>query len=117
MKHHVLACAAVSLAVLSLDVRADVPPPYEPHGIGMELGETDDLPAVQSVLKGGPAEKAGVKKGDEVLAVDGTYAKAVPHYYLARSVRGEKGTVVELVLLREDRLVLVVKVKRSVRRG
>jgi len=72
---------------------------------------------VVSVVKGGPAAVAGVKTGDGVLAVDGTYAKAVPHYYLERSIRGERGTEVELVLLREERRVLVVKVKRSLRQG
>lgn len=114
-------CAFGLLLIFALSlpwaVHSDVPPPYVPHGVGVELKETQGFPAVASVIKGSPAAVAGVKTGDGVLAVDGTYARAVPHYYLERSIRGEKGTEVELVLLREERRVLVVKVKRSLRRG
>ena len=116
MRYHafVLLLAA---ALLPWVVHSDVPPPYEPHGIGVTLQETEGFPKIVSFAKGSPAALAGVKSGDAVIAVDGTYSKAVPQYYLERSIRGEKGTEVELVLLREERRVLVVKVKRSLRRG
>ena len=96
-------------------VQSDVPPPYVPHGVGVELKETDGFPEVISVIKGSPAAVAGVKRGDSIIAVDGTFSKAVPHYFLARSIRGEEGTKVELVLLRDARRVIVVNVKRSLR--
>jgi len=116
MRYPALVVALVGFS-LPWVVQSDVPPPSEPHGIGVELRETEGFPSVHSVIKGSPAALAGVKRGDGVISVDGTYAKAVPEYYLERLISGEKGTEVELVLVREERRVIVLKVKRSLRRG
>ena len=108
--------AAFAAAVLApLAAVADIPPPYELYGVGLEISEAEPFPEVSAVGKGSPAEKAGVQKGDAVIAIDGTYPKDLPFYYFARSLKGKQGTEVELILLREQRRVLVVKIKRSVR--
>lgn len=94
--------------------RADVPPPYEVYSIGATLSEGDPFPVVASVVKGGPADKAGVKTGDGVIAIDGGYSKgSAPFYFFARQLGGPQGSVVELVLLRDGHQVLTVKVKRT----
>jgi C-terminal processing protease CtpA/Prc len=95
---------------------ADIPPPYTPYGIGAVMEDGDPFPTITSVAKGGPAAKAGVKVGDQVLALNGTYANTpAPFYFFARGLTGPKDSFAELILLRNGAEVLVVKVKRTVR--
>ena len=95
---------------------ADVPPPYTPYAIGATLAEGEPFPKIAHVDSNGPAALAGVKLGDKLLALNGRYAKAkVPFYFFARGLRGPKDSVAELILLRGEAEVLVIKVKRTVR--
>ncbi len=55
-------------------------------------------PLVVQVTEGGPAEQAGIRAGDAVLAVDGTDAAGLPPARLVELVRGEAGTPVRLRL-------------------
>jgi carboxyl-terminal processing protease len=68
-------------------------------GIGAVLSEVDAALIVQSVIPGTPAERAGVKAGDRILAVDGadTSGKSVDD--VVREVRGDEGTQVTLTLV------------------
>ena len=94
---------------------ADIPPPYEPYGIGAGLEAAEPFPRLAGVQHGGPADKAGLKNGDGVIAIDGSYAKGgAPFYFFARGLRGPKDSAVELVVLRDGHSVLVVKVQRTV---
>lgn len=94
--------------------RADIPPPYEVYDIGASLADATPFPVISDVLKGGPAEKAGVKKGDGVIAIDGAYSKGGgPHYFFGRRLGGPKDSVAELVLLRDGYSVLIVKIQRT----
>lgn len=94
---------------------ADVPPPYDPFGIGARLEEAVPFPKFVEVQRGGPAEKAGLKKGDGVIAIDGRYSKSsAPFYFFARGLQGPKDSAVDLVILRDGSSVLVVRIKRAV---
>jgi carboxyl-terminal processing protease len=55
-------------------------------------------PLVVQVQEGGPAQQAGIRAGDAVLAVDGTDAAGLPPSRLVELVRGEAGTPVRLRL-------------------
>jgi carboxyl-terminal processing protease len=68
-------------------------------GIGAVLSDVDSELIVQSVIPGTPAERAGVKAGDRILAVDGndTTGKSVED--VVREVRGDEGTQVTLTLV------------------
>ncbi len=68
--------------------------PYFP-GIGVFTREIDGLHFVDSVLEGSPADRAGLKYGDEVLTVDG-----MPYSPVA-AFRGKIGTTVELKIRRD----------------
>ena len=108
----------MALFAAAVGSRADVPPPYEVYDVGASLSEGEPFPVVSEVLKGGPAEKAGVKKGDGVIAIDGGFSKgSAPFYFFARQLGGPRNSVAELVLLRDGYKVFTVKIKRTHRRG
>ena len=110
----VLAVAAFAF-LGALLAKADIPPPYEPYGIGAGLEAADPFPKLAGVQRGGPADKAGLKNGDGVIAIDGSYAKGgAPFYFFARGLRGPKDSTAELVVLRDGHSVLVAKVQRTV---
>ena len=95
---------------------ADIPPPYAEYTIGASMAEGEPFPKIDAVGKGGPAEKAGVKVGDLVLALNGAYSKTnAPFYFFAKGLRGPKDSVAELIVLRDDAQVIVIKIKRTVR--
>ena len=94
---------------------ADVPPPYALYGIGASLADAQPFPTISTVSPGSPAARGGLKVGDGVIAIDGVYSKGGgPFYFFARGLQGPQGSNVELVVLRDNRQVLVVKIARSV---
>lgn len=67
-------------------------------GIGAELGIKKDIVTVVAPLPETPAEKAGIKPGDKILAVDGveTYGLALDE--VVNKIRGPRGTSVKLTI-------------------
>jgi carboxyl-terminal processing protease len=72
------------------------------EGVGMEVGIQDDLLTVVSPLKGSPAEKAGIEKGDVIMSIDGIESFDMKVEKAVSLIRGPKGTTVTLSLLRKD---------------
>jgi carboxyl-terminal processing protease len=58
-------------------------------------GRTGSLTVV-SVARGGPAERAGLRPGDAIVAVDGVLAAELSADELSERVRGEVGSRVTL---------------------
>ncbi|MEA4910633.1 hypothetical protein SDC9_07882 [bioreactor metagenome] len=71
-------------------------------GVGAVIGFKDGIPAVISVLKDNPAEKAGVKDGDLIVSVDGTFVQGMSVDEIVRMVRGEIGTDVKMGVIHKD---------------
>jgi len=73
------------------------------EGIGAEIGVKEDRLLVVAPLKDSPAEKAGLKSGDFIVAINDeeTYGLAVDE--AVAKIRGEKGTQVVLSILREGK--------------
>ncbi len=69
-------------------------------GIGAEIGIRNNQLVVIAPLPSSPAEKAGLKSGDKILAIDGveTYEMSVEDAVF--KIRGKKGTTVVLVMTR-----------------
>jgi carboxyl-terminal processing protease len=57
--------------------------------------------SVISPLKGSPAEKAGLKTGDKIITIDGKPALDLSTDKAVKLIRGPKGTVVKISVLRE----------------
>ncbi len=81
-------------------------------GVGMEIDVKDGVLIVVAPLKGTPAEAAGIRKGDYIVAIDGKTTEGVPVYVAVTRIRGPIGTTVELSLVR-DKKPLEIKVTRA----
>lgn len=60
---------------------------------------------VSNCFEGGPAERAGLRRGDIIEAVDGYDVYDMELDTLSRLIRGEPGTTVSLKILRDDELL------------
>ncbi len=69
-------------------------------GIGVLLGERDDRIVIVSVISGGPADRAGLRTGDAIVAVDGQTVSGLAPEEVAPKVRGESGTTVDVSIER-----------------
>jgi carboxyl-terminal processing protease len=74
----------------------------ELEGIGAEITKKDGAITVVSPLKGSPAEKAGLKPGDIILAINQEEILDIDVYQAIQKIRGEKGTPVTLTIFREN---------------
>lgn len=70
-------------------------------GVVVHADYLDVSITITAVLPGSPAEAAGVKKGDSVIAVDGVKIKDVGVDAILDAVAGEVGTEVTLTVLRD----------------
>jgi carboxyl-terminal processing protease len=73
-------------------------------GVGMELGTKDKQIVVIAPLKNSPAEKAGIKNGDVVLAVDDKSTQGMAVDEAVNVIRGPKGTPVKLLILHQGEM-------------
>lgn len=86
-------------------------------GIGAVLQQDPDTMqvTVNYVYEGSPAEKAGIRKGDQLLRVDDITATTMELSELVTHIRGDKGTVVHLRLYRQGMLeYLELDVERDI---
>jgi len=70
-------------------------------GIGIEIGIKKEQLVVISPLEGTPAQKAGLKAGDSILAINGTSTFGITTDEAVGVIRGERGTEVTLTMNRE----------------
>jgi len=69
-------------------------------GIGAEMDTTGSEPIVVGVFRDSPADRAGLRSGDVVTAVDGTPTAGLPLDAVVARVRGPAGTPVTLTIRR-----------------
>lgn len=71
------------------------------EGIGAEVGMRNDTLTIVAPLSGMPAEKAGLKAGDKIYAIDGASALGLTVDEAVKKIRGPKGTSVTLTVIRD----------------
>ncbi|MFH0856706.1 MAG: S41 family peptidase [bacterium] len=71
------------------------------EGIGAEIGIKQERLTVISPLPGTPAEKAGLKSGDKIYAINGEDTAGMYLESAVNKIRGEKGTEVVLTVMRD----------------
>ena len=70
-------------------------------GVGIVFMQTDEGFYITEVIKDGPADTMGVQAGDYILKVDGKEFDYSDD--MAASIRGEAGTRVKLLILRDEK--------------
>jgi carboxyl-terminal processing protease len=68
-------------------------------GIGALMNVDQGAPIIQSVIPGGPADRAGLRSGDKVLSVNGTPTDGKDIDEVVKEIRGDAGTTVKLSIL------------------
>ena len=98
------------------------------EGIGAEIGTRDGKGAtsdcstlgpdcflvVVTPIEGSPSEKAGIKAGDAIVAVDGTSLDGLTVDGARNKIRGKKGTEVVLSIVRDKAAPVDITVVRDV---
>jgi len=74
---------------------------FEGIGASVRTREEDGKVLIAELFKGQPAEQAGLKVGDAILAVDGVTLQGLNLYEAIALIRGPEGTIVHLTIERE----------------
>lgn len=82
------------------------------QGIGAEIKYEKDKVIVGRIFEDSPASKAGLKTGDELIKVEGNSIKDMSLNKISSLVKGEKGTEVNITVIREKKEILL-KIKRD----
>lgn len=75
-------------------------------GIGAATVLIDGRLFINDVSEGYPANKSDVKPGDQVLKINGIEVKGKERSQISQLLRGPKGTVVDLTLVRDGKEIL-----------
>ena len=70
------------------------------NGIGVHISNESGKIVIYSVMEGSPAQKAGLKNDDIIINIDGADTQGMKLQAVANAIRGEKGTTVEVTVLR-----------------
>ena len=81
--------------------QANIPLDGDYEGIGAWVDPDGEYLTIVSPMQGSPAEKAGLKPGDEIIKVDGVDMTGVNGNLVIRQVLGPAGTIVNLTVRRE----------------
>lgn len=71
------------------------------YGVGMSIAPRNGHTYVLVPFVGSPADKAGIRPGDEIVKVDGKSCAGMASDEVAKMLKGPKGTVVNIELSRE----------------
>lgn len=71
-------------------------------GIGVAIRQSSGIFVISAVEVEGPAAKAGLKVGDEILQVDGKRTKGGSLQQVVEWIRGQSGTMVSLLVRGKD---------------
>ncbi len=69
-------------------------------GVGVEIDARGDFLTVIAPIEGSPADRAGVRAGDEILSIDGRDARGLDVDDAVRRMRGAPGTHVRVTVQR-----------------
>ncbi len=96
------------------DFMTDMSGKFGGIGVMVEYNDQDETIMINTVYPDSPAEKAGLKVGDYIYAVDGKTVEEVGYTNAVNYVRGEIGTDVEIEVIRGDEHITVVATRAEV---
>ncbi len=72
-------------------------------GVGIVIGSRDKQLTIISLMEGGPAERAGLRIGDQVKEIDGESTKKMSLSAIMQGLRGEIGSRMDLTVERSGK--------------
>ena len=85
------------------DIRVSTTGSYT--GVGVEVAEVDGRLLIITPIAGSPAALAGIRRGDELLAVDGRAVDPGDRRGTLQRLRGQAGSRVKLTVRRDDEAI------------
>jgi len=85
----------------------------EYEGIGAYVDTSTDYLTVISPIPGSPAEAAGLRSGDKIIAIDGKDMTGIDAELARKQVLGPAGSIVTLTVLRGEETPFDVKITRA----
>jgi carboxyl-terminal processing protease len=87
------------------------------NGVGIQVEERDNHIVVITTIADTPAERAGIRRGDRIVSIDGKAIDDPSTDKVVRLIRGEPGTPVKMVFFRPsiDREVTYVLKRERIR--
>jgi C-terminal processing protease CtpA/Prc len=82
-------------------------------GIGAMLAGTPKGTTIGGLIKGGPAERAGLQEGDLIERIDGVSTRDLTLSDCVQRLRGPEGTRVTVAVSREEGQVIEVMIERA----
>lgn len=83
-------------------------------GIGVYIEEKDSYINIKDTIKDAPGEKAGLKKNDIIVSIDGTDTKGMSLKNIQNMIQGLIGTKVKLGIKRENKtLPIYIEITRE----
>ena len=82
-------------------------------GIGVELDLREGQVTVIAPIAGTPADSAGIRPGDRIVAVDGRNVVGMPMDEVQQLMRGASGTAIRLTIERGDAETVEVRLRRG----
>lgn len=72
-------------------------------GVGIEVDGRNDKLIVIAPIEGSPAQKAGIKSGDQIVGIDGEDILGQPMDKIVKRMRGNPGSTIKITVLRQTR--------------
>lgn len=87
------------------------------NGVGIQVEERDNHIVVITTIADTPAERAGIRRGDRIVSIDGNTIDDPSTDKVVRLIRGEPGTPVKMVFFRPsiDREVTYILKRERIR--
>ena len=86
------------------DIRVSTTGTYT--GIGIEVNEKDGVITIITPMAGSPAARAGLRSGDEIVAVDGVTVEPGNLHETITQMRGRSGSKISVTVLRDDEKII-----------
>lgn len=94
------------------DSKADIAGKF--GGLGMQIGEENDLPKVISPIDGTPAAHAGLEPGDDIVMINRASTRGMSLQKVVDLLRGDPGSTVTITILRGKQAPFDVTLTREI---
>lgn len=82
-------------------------------GIGAVIRKIGDYTYIAEPYEGNPAQKSGLKAGDKILSIDGRDMKAKKSDDVSSSLKGPKGSTIQVKVLRNNKDEVTIPITRD----